>query len=382
MAQLVAVSDSHQRELADLRTVVERLVPDSNPPHRDIVSAEVIVRIDGLKAAVDGIAPALTSHLANRADHNDTLIAELAQMAQLVAVSDSHQRELADLRTVVERLVPDSNPPHRDIVSAEVIVRIDGLKAAVDGIAPALTSHLANRADHNDTLIAELAQMARLIAVGDSHRQELVELRKSVESLVRSEGEAASIELTPSLSAQLEKLSREIALAASHGAGPDRGSEVVRLLAEMGEMAKLVALGHSDRQRITEIHGIVGQKEALDLSRVVKEIHRNVQKLIEPGLAQPAWYHDRLARRRAETEVARLQNEVVALTQRVVDLQESLDEARQSRRKMKKALDRQAHHAEKRAARAQKVSGLRQWVRTAKVAWPVRWMYQRLRPRS
>lgn len=331
--------------------------------------------------ADEGLKSISTARPVSQAEREDILIAELAQMAQLVAVGDSHQRELADLRAVVERLVPDSNPPHRDIVSAEVIARIDGLKDAVEGLAPALTSRLANRADHNDTLISELAQMARLIAVGDSHRQERVELRKSVESLARSEGEAASIELTHSLTAQLEKLRGEIALGASHCGGPDRGSEVVRLLAEMGEMAKLVALGQSDRQRITEIHRIVGQKEASDLSGLVKAIHRNVQKLIEPDLAQPAWYRDRLARRCAETELERLQNEVVTLTQRTVYLQESLDEARHSRRKMKKALDRQAHQAEKRAARAQRATGLRQWVRTAKVAWPVRWMYRRLRPR-
>ena len=186
----------------------------------------------------------------------------------------------------------------------------------------------------------------------------------------------------PALAAQLETVIGNLALAAAQGSSPHRDPEVVRLSAEMAEMAKLVALGQADRQRIADIHRIVAQKDSSDLSGQLKAVQRSVQQLIEPDLANPAWYHDRLARRRAETEVARLQNEVVALTQRVVDLQESLDEARQSRRKMKKALDRQAHHAEKRAARAQKVSGLRQWVRTAKVAWPVRWMYQRLRPRS
>jgi len=305
---------------------------------------------------------------------DQTLVHELARMAQLVAVSDAHRRELAALKDAVERLAQTSQVPNQVASPPDLSARFDALQATVEGLVPTLTERLvAGSARRDESLIAELAQMAQLVAVSDAHRRELAELRDAVERTTWADYAPASTTIPPDLAARLDTLQdavEGVALAQSRIHRPDHDPEVTRLSAEMAEMAKLVALGNSDRQRIAELHRMVGQRSSTDLTRQIDAIQRDIRRLAgtEPDLANPAWQRDRIARRRAESELGRLQDEMLLLAMRVETLQGDLDAARQSRRKLKKALKQQA-------------TGVRHWVRTAEMARPVRWLYRRLKPR-
>ena len=385
MAQLVAVSDAHRRELAELREAVERVVQTADAPDRGI-PPELSARLDALQGAVEGLAPDLTERIdAGSAQPDQTLVAELARMAQLVAVSDAHRREMAELKDAVERLAQTSEAPDCVASPPDLSTRFDALQGTVEGLVSTLTERLiAGSAGHEISLIAELAQMAQLVAVSDAHRRELAELRDAVERIARADNAPSNIGMPPDLSARLDALQGAVeGLAQSRIHQPDHDPEVTRLSVEMAEMAKLVALGSSDRQRIAELHRLVAQRNNTDLTQQIDAIQRDIRRLAgtEPDLANPAWQRDRIARRRAEAEVGRLQDEMLLLSKRVESLQVDLDAARQSRRKLKKALKQQAYQAKRQLARAQQATGVRHWVRAAKMARPVGWLYRRLGPR-
>ena len=311
---------------------------------------------------------------------DQTLVAELARMAQLVAVSDDHRCELAELRQAVERIVQTADTPDRGI-PPDLPARLDALQGAVERLAQAATERIsAGSAQPDQTLVAELARMAQLVAVSDDHRCELAELRQAVERIVQT-ADTPDRGIPPDLPARLDALQGAIErLAQSRIHQPDHDPEVTRLSVEMAEMAKLVALGNLDRQRIAELQRLMEQLSSTDLTQQIDAIQRDVRRLAgtKSDLANPAWQRDRIARRRAEAELDRLQEEMLILSKRVNSLQGDLDAARQSRRKLKKALKQQAHRAKRQLARAQQVTGVRHWVRTAKLALPVRWLYRRL----
>ena len=276
---------------------------------------------------------------------------------------------------------------------------------------------LQNPEDHGavQQLVAELAQLARLVAVGDEHRHELARLSGLVEGIAGALDEArAERSLPAALDQRLDALQSSVTEAAQAAAAaaqrPDGGSEdadeVRRLSAEMAEMARLVALTDADRRRLSELHRIASAGDAVSVSRQIEALHRDIRRLMgaDPELANPAWHRDRVARRQAEADVIRLEHELAELGQQFVQQRLELEETRKSRRKLKASVDKLRRHADalgqRHAAQKRELDQLRKsyrklrtaldtppglrgkarhWARTASMAQPLRWAYQRLR---
>ena len=360
--------------------------------------------------------------LQNPEDHGviQQLVSELAQLARLVAVSDEHRHELARLSGLVERLARASHdaPAERGL-PADLDKRLNALQSAIDGAAQSAAAALATQrpagasedAGEVRRLSAELAQMARLVAVSDEHRHELARLSGLVGNVASALDNAPA---DPGLPAVLDKrldalqsaidgvaLTNQQPASTSEDAG-----EVRRLSTELAEIARLVALTDADRRRLSELHRMASTGDAVSVSRQIEILHRDIRRLVgaAPELANPAWHRDRVARRQAEADVIRLERELAELGQQFVRQGLELEETRKSRRKLKASVEKlrrhadalgQRHNAQKRELDQLRKSyrklkttldtpaGLRgkarHWARTASVAQPIRWAYRQLK---
>lgn len=278
--------------------------------------------------------------LQNPEDHGvvQQLVSELAQLARLVAVSDEHRHELARLSSLVEKLARASHDAPADPgLPADLDKRLDALQSAINGAAQSAAAALATQrpagasedAGEVRRLSAELAEIARLVALTDADRRRLSELHR-----MASTGDAVSV------SRQIEILHRDIR----------------RLVGADPELAN--PAWHRDR--------VARRQAEADVIRLERELAELGQQFVRQGLELE---ETRKSRRKLKASVEKLRRHADALGQRHNAQKRELDQLRKSYRKLKTMLDTPPGLRGK----------ARHWARTASVAQPIRWAYRQLK---